>query len=160
MAESQRTHFSTTFCQKEIRIMFKKLSLAVAFLALMSIRAMADDGIESGKIDLSSISDADNTVVGASLDVDVDELTNKTGDKSDVAVEACFRSWGGCGYGCNYGYNYGCYNSCYSSCYSPCYSYSYCYQPTYYCYRPVTYYVPCYSYSTCCSYPLYNWGCY
>src|SRR5688572_24820104 len=109
--------------------MLKKLSLALAFVAVMSVRVMADDSIDAGSIDLASISDADNTVVEANLDVDVDDLTNKTGDKSDVAVEACFRRWGG-GYGC--GYNYGCY----SSCYYPCYSYSYCYYPTYFCYRP------------------------
>jgi hypothetical protein len=140
--------------------MFKKFSLALVFVAVASVRVMADDGLDVGSIDVASISDADNVVVGASLDVDVDDLTNKTGDKADVAVEACFRHHGGGygGYGC--GYNYGCY----SSCYSPCYSYSYCYQPTYFCYRPVTYCAPCYTYTQNCCYQQqyscnYNYGC-
>jgi hypothetical protein len=128
--------------------MFKKFSLAIAFVAVMSVRVMADDSIEIGANDVASVTDADNAVVGASVDVNVDDLAKN--DKSDVAVEACFRHWGG---GC--GYNYGCY----SSCYYPCYSYSYCYYPTYFCYRPVTYYTPCYSYNYC-SYPLSYWGCY
>ena|SRR5689334_8356186 len=132
--------------------MLKKFSLAIAFVAVMSVRVMADDSIEIGASDVASVTDADNAVVGASIDVNVEDLANKTGDKSDVAVEACFRHWGG---GC--GYNYGCY----SSCYYPCYSYSYCYYPSYFCYRPVTYYYPCYTtYSTCYSYPLSYWGCY
>jgi hypothetical protein len=131
--------------------MLKKFSLAIAFVAVMSVRVMADDSIDLNSLDVASISDADNTVVEANLDVDVDDLTNKTGDKADVAIEACFRRWGGCGY------NYGCYNSCYY----PCYSYSYNYYPTYFCYRPVTYYAPCYTtYTTCYSYPLSYWGCY
>jgi hypothetical protein len=129
--------------------MLKKFSLAIAFVAVMSVRVMADDSIDVGSIDIASISDADNSVIEAGVDVDVDALA-KGDNKNDVAVEACFRRWGG---GC--GYNYGCY----SSCYYPCYSYSYCYYPTYFCYRPVTYYAPCYTtYSYC--YPLSYWGCY
>jgi hypothetical protein len=119
----------------------KKLSLVVA-LVLMAGSAMADD---LGSIDLKGISDANNSVVEASLDVDVDTLAAKT-SKNDEAVEACFRGWGH--------YNYGCYNYCYN--YYPCYSYNYCYTPcyhTYYVYRPVVY-------TSFCHYPLYTWGCY
>lgn len=121
--------------------MVKKLSLVVALVLFAGSFAKADDSI-----DLSSISDANNAVVEANVNVDFDSLAK---DKNDVAVEACFRGFGGCYggyYGCyNYGYyNYGCYN------YYPCYNYYYtpCY--TYYAYRPV-----CYTYS----YPLYTWGC-
>ena len=120
--------------------MVKKLSLVVA-LVLMAGSVMADDSI-----DLKGISDANNAVVEANVNVDFDSLK---ADKNEQAVEACFRSWGGC-YGYNYGcYNYGCYNYCYN--YYPCYSY--CYTPCYYTYfyRPV-----CYTYC----YPLYTWGCY
>lgn len=123
--------------------MFKKFSLAVVAVVLLAGGAMADDVLSSAGIDLASISDANNAVVEASLNVDVDELANKTGDKNDQAVEACFRSWG-CGYSCYY--------PSYSYCYYPCYSY--CYTPTYFCYRPV-----CYTYTSYC-YPLAYWGCY
>ncbi|MCI0359804.1 MAG: hypothetical protein L0211_15110 [Planctomycetaceae bacterium] len=131
--------------------MFKKLSLMVVALVLMAGSVMAGDAITAADLDVASISDADNTVVEANLDVDVDALTGKTSDKGEQAVEACFRrfGWGGC-YG---GYNY-CYSPCYSYCYYP--SYSYCYQPCYYNYYV---YRPCYTYSYC-SYPLYHWGCY
>jgi hypothetical protein len=124
--------------------MLKKFSLAVLAVVLMIGSAMADDSIDS--LDIASISDADNAVVEANLDVNVDDLANKVGD--DEAVEACFRRFGGyCGY------NYGCYNYCYNYnyCYQP-YCYSYCYQPTFYCYRPVVYQSYCY--------PLSYWGCY
>ena len=128
--------------------MLKKFSLVIALVAVMSVRVMADDSIEVGAIDVASISDADNTVVEANLDVDVDALTGKTNDKGEQAVEACFRrfGWGGC-------YNY-CYSPCYSYSYYPCYSY--CYQPcyySYYVYQPVCY-------TSYCHYPLYHWGCY
>jgi hypothetical protein len=129
---------------------FKKLSLVVAALVLMVGNAMADDAISAADLNVAAISDADNTVVEANLDIDADALAaGKTSDKSEQAIEACFRrfgGYGGYGYGCGY-YNY--------NCYSPCYYQSYCYQPcyhTYYVYRPV-----CYSYV---SYPLYHWGCY
>lgn len=123
--------------------MVKKLSLVVALVLLAGSFAKADDSI-----DLSSISDANNAVVEANVNVDFDSLA-KT-DKNEQAVEACFRGWGGC-YGYNYGcYNYGCYNyyPCYNYCYTPCYT-------TYFVYRPVCY---TYAYSYC--YPLYTWGCY
>jgi hypothetical protein len=127
---------------------FKKLSLVVAALVLMVGNAMADDAISLADLNVAAISDADNTVVEANLDIDADALAaGKTSDKSEQAIEACFRRFGGYGgYGCGY-YNY--------HCYSPCYYQSYCYQPcyhTYYVYRPV-----CYSYV---SYPLYHWDCY
>lgn len=127
--------------------MFKKFTLAAAALVMFVGSAMADD--ISG-LDLASIKDADNVVVEANLNVDVDALTSQTTDKVDQAVEACFRGFGG-GWG---GYGYG-YSSCYYPSYSYCYypSYSYCY-PTYFSYRPV-----CYSYAPVC-YSLYSWGCY
>jgi hypothetical protein len=116
---------------------FKKFSLVAVAVVLMAGSAMAD---EISGLDLASITDADNAIVQANLDVDVDALTNKTGDNADQAVEACFRGFGG--WGCGYR------SYCYSYCYYP--TYSYCYYPTYFCYRPV--------YS--CYYPLYTWGCY
>jgi hypothetical protein len=127
---------------------FKKLSLMVVALVLMAGSAMADDALTAADLDVAKISDADNTVVEANFDVNVDALTGKTSEKGEQAVEACFSrfGWGG--------YNY-CYSPCYSYCYYPCYSY--CYQPcyySYYVYRPV-----CYTYSYC-SYPSYYWGCY
>jgi hypothetical protein len=118
---------------------FKKVSLAVVAVALMTGSAMANDLIDS--LDLASVSDANNAVVEATFDVNVDQLADNT--SNDEAVEACFRRFGWGGY-C--GYN--------SYCYSPCYSY--CYYPSYYCYRPVCYYQ---TYTYC--YPLYHWGfCY
>ena len=129
--------------------MVKKFFLVVA-LVLMAGSVKADDAITSS--DLKGISDVDNAVVEANVNIDVDAIANKT-DKSEQAVEACFRGWGGCyggygygyGYGYGCGYNYGCYNyyPYYSYSYFPCYSYSF--------YRPV-----CYTYA----YPLYTWGCY
>ena len=127
--------------------MVKKFFL-VAALVLMAGSVKADDAITSS--DLKGISDVDNAVVEASVNIDVDAIANKT-DKSEQAVEACFHGWGG-GYGCYGGYNYGCYNYGYNyGCYNyyPCYSYSY--YPCYSFYRPV-----CYTYA----YPLYTWGCY
>jgi len=129
---------------------FKKLSLVVVALVLMAGSAMADDSITAADLDVASINDADNTVVEANFDVDVDALSGKTSEKGEQAIEACFRRFGWGGY-CGYNYNY-----CYSSCYYPCYSYNYCYQPcyhTYYVYRPVCY-------TSFVSYPLYHWGCY
>ena len=121
--------------------MIKKLSLVVA-LVLFAGSVKADDSI-----DLAGISDANNAVVEANVNVDFDSLSK---DKNDQAVEACFRGWGGgygYNYGCyNYGYNYGCYNYCHNYYYTPCYH-------TYFVYRPVVY-------TTYCHYPLYTWGCY
>lgn len=137
--------------------MVKKLSIVVA-LVLLAGSLKADDAISSA--DLKGISDADNAVVEASVNLDVDAIANKT-DKSEQAVEACFRGYGG-GYGCYGGYNYGCYNygynyGCYNYCYSPCYSYNYCYRPCYQTY--VTYQPVCYQTYSYCQ-PLYTWGCY
>src|SRR5262245_58111542 len=133
-----RESFNNNYLPQGDGPVVKKLSLVVA-LVLMAGSAMADDSI-----DLGSISDASNAVVEANLDINLDSLS---ADKNEQAVEACFRSWGGC-----YGYNYGCYNYCYN--YYPCYNYCYtpCYH-TYFVYRPVYY-----TYSYC--YPLYTWGCY
>ena len=126
--------------------MFKKISFALVAVAFMCVNVMAnDDLLSEGSLDLASINSADNTIVEANLDVDVDALTKTQGEKGEDAVEACFRGYGG-GYG-----GYGCYNYCYSPCY---YSYSYYCQPTYFCYRPV--YHHCYT-------PVYTmsyWGCY
>jgi hypothetical protein len=126
----------------------KKLSLVVA-LVLLAGSVKADDLLNSA--DLNGISDANNVVVEASIDIDVDAIANKT-DKSEQAIEACFRGWGGGYGGCyNYGYNYGCYNYCYTPVY-----YNYCYTPVYHyhVYRPV-----CYTTYSYCQ-PLYTWGCY
>ena len=120
--------------------MFKKFSLAVVAVAVMTGSAMANDLLDSAGIDLAAISDANNAVVEANLDVDVDTLASKAGN--DEAVEACFRRFGGWGGWGGYG------------CYSPCYSYCY-YRPAYFCYQPV-YYT---TYTTYCHYPLYHWGC-
>ncbi len=147
--------------------MFTKISLFVVALTLSASFAFAADDL--GGLDLKNISDANDVVLEASLNVDVDALANKV--QSEEAIEACFHRcgyYGGCGYSnyssCyNYSYNPCCYSSCYtpcySSCYTPCYSSccSYtCYQPTYsVCYTPVTYT----TYSSCCS-PCYSyWGC-
>ena len=133
--------------------MFKKLSLFVVAIALTASFAHAAD--EFAGFDLKSISDANDSVVEASLNVDVDALANKV--QKEDAVEACFHRcgyYGGCGYSC---YNPCYYNSCcYSSCYTPCcYTYT-CYQPTYY----VSYTPVCYTtYSTCCYHPCSYWGC-
>ena len=125
--------------------MVKKFSLVVVALVLMAGSAFAEDSLDS--LDIASISDANNAVIEANFDVDVDNLTKST---SDEAVEACFRrsGWGG-----HCGYNYGCYNyGCYNYCYQP-YCYNYCYTPVYHCYRPVVYQTYCYQ-------PLTYWGCY
>jgi hypothetical protein len=125
--------------------MFKKISLAVVALVLMAGSAFANDIISGSDIELASIQDANNAVVEASIDVDLDEVAN--GDKVDEAVEACFRGW--FGRGCCYNYNH-----CYNYCYTPCYHY--CYRPVVYhtyCYQPVCYTTYSYGY-------LGGWGCY
>ena len=127
--------------------MIKKMIFAVVPMILLATVAMAEDSLLKG-LDLGDIQDADISIDAASLDVDFDKLADNV--DGDEAIEACFRSFGYCGYnyGCGYGYgyNYGCYN--YNYCYRPCYT-------TYYCYRPVVYYTPCYT-------PCYTsyWGCY
>jgi hypothetical protein len=135
----------------------KTFVLSMVAVIALATSALAGDDLFSDVAGLKadSISDAQISIGNANdLALDVDGLANQaTGEKSDKAIEACFRSFG---YGCrgyNYGYNYGCYNYGYNYC-RP--SYSYCYQPSYYCYRPV-----CYSYSTCYT-PCYRsyWGCY
>lgn len=123
--------------------MFKKLSLAVVALLLMAGSVMANDSIDA--LDIASISDANNAVVEANFDVDVDNLTTSN---SEEAVEACFRRCGWGGYGCYNYCNYGCYNYCYQP-----YCYHHCYTPVYHCYRPVVYQTFCYQ-------PLTYWGCY
>jgi hypothetical protein len=123
---------------------FKKFSFALVAVVLMAGSAMAEDVFSTAGLDIASISDADNTVVEANLDVDFDALEKGAGN--DEAVEACFRRFGGWGGHCGY------HNYCYSPCYYN-YHYSYCYTPTYYCYRPVCYYTP-----VC--YPVHYWGCY
>jgi hypothetical protein len=114
---------------------FKKLSLAVVAVALMTGSAMANDLLDSAGFDLAAISDANNVVLEANLDVDLDTLANKAGDEE--AVEACFRRFGGWG-------GWGGFGGCY-------YPYhSFCYRPVYFC-QPVYYTTYCY--------PLYHWGC-
>jgi len=130
--------------------MFKKILFSMVAVALMATGVLADDFSDVAGLKAGSISDAAISIDdGSNLNLDIDGLASAaTGEKSDKAIEACFRSFG---YG-NCGYNYGCYNYGYN-CYSPCYTY---YQPTVYCYRPVCYYQ---SYSYC--YPTYSyWGCY
>jgi hypothetical protein len=142
--------------------MFKKITLFAVALVLTGSFAFAGDDLAG--LDLKSISDANDTVVEASVNVDVDALAANT-PKED-AVEACFHR---CGY---YGHCHSSYYPCYSSCYTPCYSscYTSCnsyttYEPTYYvAYRPVTYttYSTCYSpcYSSCYHTGCYSNGCY
>ena len=128
--------------------MLKKVLFAVVPMLLLAGNVFAGDFLtELSGAKADSISDAAIAIEDVGLDgIDVDRLAANAGEKSDEAVEACFRRFGynHCNYG--YGYNY--------NCYRPCYSYNYsCYQP-YYCYRPVYYTYTCapvyYSY----------WGCY
>ena len=140
--------------------MFKKLSLFVVAIALTASFAHAAD--EFAGIDAKSISDANDSVLEASVNVDVDALANKV--QKEDAIEACFHRcgyYGGCGYSC---YSPCCYNSyCYSPCYYNTCAYSYtCYEPTYY----VAYHPVCYTtYTTSCYQPCYSscqpsyWGC-
>lgn len=138
--------------------MFKKMMMAVVPMLLAACSVQADDfASDTGasiEIDVASISDASVEIVGAGLDVDVDQLAANAGkaEKTD-AVEACFRR---CGYqSCGWGGNYGCWNSCYNNCYS---NYS-CYQP-YYSYTSYCCVRPVYYTTTVCQ-PLYqHWGCY
>lgn len=123
--------------------MLKKLIFALLPLAMISVTASADDDFN---IDISSIKDADASIVDTDFDIDVDQLTADAGeDTEDDAIEACFRriryncrSWG-----CNYNYrNYGCYNYC-----RPLYNY-----------RTISYCHPVYR---AVAAPVYNyyWGC-
>ena len=135
--------------------MFRKFSFAVLAVLLVVSGVRANEELTAADIDVAAISDVDNKVVEAGLDVDVDTLANKKDGEVDRAIEAGFYGHGGHGGYCNsysYGYNY--------SCYTPCYSYSYCYTPVYYTYRPVCYttyaYTPCYT----PTYSLSYWGCY
>src|SRR5436190_130 len=96
-------------------VMCKKFCFCAATVlaALWAVNARAADDLLSSKIDLSSVRDADNTVVEAKFGVDVGALVQKTSaksDKNEEAIEACCRS-----YGC-------CRSCCYSSCYCPRYS--------------------------------------
>ena len=133
--------------------MSKMLALFVVAIALTASFAHAAD--EFAGLDIKSISDANDSVVEAALNVDVDALANKV--QKEDAIEACFHRcgyYGGCGYSC---YNNCCYNSyCYSPCcYNTCCSYT-CYQPTYY----VAYHPVCYTtYTTSCYSPCSYWGC-
>ena len=164
--------------------MCKNFCFAIAAVVLFAASAHAkDDLLAGGKINLSSVRDADNTVVEPKMNLNFDAMTAKTAakstvakstDKNEVAVEACCRGYGGCRRSCCYSSCYSpCYSSCYSSCYCPSYCYSSCYYPSYsYCYYPS--YSCCYqpSYSccytpsySCCYQPSYsccssNWGCY
>jgi hypothetical protein len=140
--------------------MVRKFSFAVLAVLVFVGGLRANDEITAADLNVAGISDVDNKVVEAGLDVDVEALANKTADKSEQAVEAAFHSYGGYNSYCNsysYGYNYSCYN--------PCYSYSYCYTPVYYTYRPVCYttyvqtYTPVYTYCYSPSYTLSSWGC-
>jgi len=133
--------------------MFKKISLAIVAVALLTTCSYASDDLmadlENGNT--ASIVDASASIEDVNLDgLDVDSLAANAGGKNDEALEACFRRFNYCSY------NYGHYNSCYSYCYRPCYSYTYCYRPVVYtyCYRPVVHYSYCY--------PTYSsyWGCY
>lgn len=127
--------------------MFKKILFAVVPLALLATTAMASDDVLDQVADLkvASISDAQISIDDPAAALDVDALGEQAGtEKSDEAIEACFRRFG-YGYGGYCGYNY--------SWYSPCYSYNYCYYQPYVTHRPVyytTYHYPAFSY----------WGCY
>lgn len=130
--------------------MFKKiLLLAVAPLALLATSAMASDDVldEVAKLDVASISDAQISIDDPAAALDIDNLSAQAGgEKSDQAIEACFRRFGYGGYGGHCGYNW-------YGCYSPCYSYNYCYYQPYVTYRPVYYTSYCY--------PTFSyWGCY
>lgn len=121
--------------------MFRNLLFAVVPMVLSVSFVSADDSLPN--LDLAQINDAAIEIDTASLDnLDVDGLAAEAGkEKSEDAIEACFR---------RFGYRYGGYGY---SCYRPYYSHRYCY-PTYYCYRPVHYYT--YPVVTYRSY----WGCY
>ena len=130
--------------------MLKKVLLSVVPMFLLVTMAVAEDDVlkDFAGLDVGSIQDAAISIEGLDLDgLDVDGLASNAGtDKSDDAIEACFRRFGYGGghcynhWGYGHGYGYGCYTHV-----------SY-YQP-FYCYRPVTYYacVPTYT---------YYWGCY
>lgn len=125
--------------------MFKNFLLSVAALALMVTGVFAEDDLlkDVASLNASSITDAQIAIEdGTGSGLDVDGLAQQAGgEKSDQAIEACFRRFG-------YGGGY-----CHYNFYNPCYTYSYCY-PQFYCYRPVYYYSYCY--------PVYThyWGCY
>lgn len=127
--------------------MLRKLLFVMVPMVLAVSVASADDSLSN--LNLAEINDAAIEIDTASLaDVDVEGLAGEAGsEKSEDAIEACFRrfGYGHRGYGYGYGYGYGC-------------GYSYGYYPAYYCYRPYypTYY--CYSYPVV-SYVSY-WGCY
>lgn len=130
--------------------MLKKIVLALMPLTLLATNVKADD-IELN-IDVASIADADVNVVEADLNIDVDQLSADAGtEKTENAIEACFRSYGyhGGGWGSYGGYGHNCWNNC---------SYGY---NSYYSFRPICYAPPVYR----CVYavaPVYNyyWGCY
>jgi hypothetical protein len=129
--------------------MFKKILLALAPLALLATSAMASDDVldQVADLNVASISDAQISIDDPAAGLDIDGLSEQAGtEKSEEAIEACFRRFGyGGGYGgyCNYNW-YGCY--------SPCYSYSYCYYQPFVTYRPV--------YHTTYCYPTFSyWGC-
>jgi hypothetical protein len=139
--------------------MFKNLLLALAPLALLVTSAVASDDVldDVAGLNVASISDAQISIDDGTAGIDIDGLSEKVGEKSEQAVEACFRRFGyGGGYGggyCGYNsYNYGCYGS-YNYCYSPCYSYNYV------AYQPCVTYRPVY-YTTYCQPAFSYWGCY
>ena len=131
--------------------MMKNVLFAVVatFVLVSSVRA--DDGLLDG-LDTAAISDAPLQMDQAGLDgLDLDNLQNQAGtEKSDEAIEACFRRFGYGGYHHGYrGFSRYHWGGHHWGGYSPCYSYG-GYQP-YYCYRPVVQYCQ----------PVYRyWGCY
>lgn len=124
--------------------MLKNLIFALVPLTMLATSANADDELT---IDVTSITDADVTIVEADLDIDVDQLSADAGTAdSEDAIEACFRRFG---YSCrrwSCGYRHSCFNRCYNYC-RPFYSYrTICYSPPVY---------------RCVVTPVYHyyWGC-
>lgn len=124
--------------------MLKNLMLALVPLTMLASSVNADDELT---IDVSTIADVDISIVEATLDVDIDQLTADAGtEENSDAIEACFRRFGYRYRGWCGGHYRGCYNRCYNYC-RPLYSY-----------RTICYTPPVYR---CVVTPIYHyyWGC-
>ena len=71
--------------------MIKSISLAVVALVLMAGSVLANDSF-TGE-DIASVQDANNAVVEAGLEINLDAVAGD--EQLDEAVEACFRGWFG-----------------------------------------------------------------
>lgn len=106
--------------------MFKKVSLVLVSLVVMTSAALADDDLlnDLASSNAADIVDASVEVEDFNLDLDVDQLAQNADGEEVDAVEACFRRFGYRSWGWNYGYRcFRPYRHCYGYYSAPIYNY-------------------------------------